>query len=76
MSNRLPDLPLIFEDDSFLIELEQLTEKTVRITRILVFPNNRNGDPKVEQFHDLDLRARRAVIDQINRRYTGRTVKI
>lgn len=69
----LPDLPLIFEDDSYLIELEG-ADHVIRIKRLLVFPGNTNTSPKVVRFGDLDSRARRAVIAQINRRHVGKMV--
>lgn len=70
----LPDLPLVYDGDSFLIELSSPGERVVKITRILVFPDNVNSAPKHEKFSDLDSRARRAVINQINLRYPGRMV--
>lgn len=70
----LPDLPLLHDGDSFLIELESPGDRVIKIHRILIFPDNLNGQPKVEKFGDLDSRARRAVIDQINRRFPGKMV--
>lgn len=75
-TTRLPDLPLVYESDAYLIELGQESERIVRILRLLVFPDNRNGEPKFENFMDLAPSARRAVIEQVNRRYPGRTVKV
>lgn len=69
----LPELPLLHDDDAYLIELEG-AEKVVRIRRILVFPGNVNSQPKVESFGDLDSRARKAVIGQINLRHPGKMV--
>lgn len=69
----LDDLPLFYQDDSYLIELIG-AERVVKIKRILVFPGNQNVSPKVESFGDLDSRARRAVINQINLRHPGKMV--
>lgn len=72
----LPDLPLLHDGDSFLIELETPGDRVIRIRRILVFPDNVNTTPSVMKFADLDSRARRAVIDQINLRHVGKTVHV
>lgn len=70
----LPDLPLLIDGDSYLIEMESPGDHVVRIKRILVFPENVNTTPKSISFGDLDSRIRRAVIAQINRRHTGKMV--
>lgn len=70
----LPDLPLIFEGDSFIITLAPSGTKCVRILRILRYPNNRNGEGIEESFRDLNPEEKAAVIQQINRRHTGKSV--
>lgn len=72
---KLPDLPLIFEDDGYLIELSE-DGPYIRITNILVYCGNSNNDPTETKFFSLSSDAKHAVIAQINRRYPGKVVKV
>jgi hypothetical protein len=70
----LPDLPLLHDGDSFMITLSAVGEKCVKISRIVRYPNNVNSHGVEENFRDLDLETKRAVIQQVNRRCVGKTV--
>lgn len=70
----LPPLPLLHNDDSFIVDLETVGLRCVRILRILRYRHNQNTEGTEERFHDLDYDTRRAVIAQINRRHVGKTV--
>jgi len=74
MSTLYPPLPLIFNDDSFLIEVEDAGPKTLRVLRITRFAHNQNTTGTDEHFFDLEPEVRRAMIKQINRRHVGRTI--
>ncbi len=70
----LPPLPLIHNDDSFIIDLEPVGVKCVRILRIIRYAHNQNTTGAEEHLSDLDPETRRAVIQQINRRHVGKTI--
>ncbi len=72
----LPPLPLLHEGDSYVIYLKSVGEKCVRIVTIHRFANNQNVEGVEEDFRDLDLETKKAVIKQINRRHVGKTVLI
>lgn len=74
MRPTLPDLPLLYEDDSYIITLSEVGTKCVKILRIIRYPRNQNTQGVEENFKDLDYMTKRAVIDQINKRCVGRTV--
>lgn len=72
----LTSLPLLHECDSFYIYCLEEGEKTIRISYIERFPGNISVSPTRESFGDLDERTRRAVIQQVNRRYIGKVVRV
>ena len=74
MRPQLPDLPLLYEDDSYIISLANVGTKCFRILRIIRYPRNQNTRGVEENFKDLDYMTKRAVIEQINKRCVGRTV--
>lgn len=57
-----------------MITLLVVGEKCVRISRIVRYPNNVNSHGVEENFRDLDLETKRAVIQQVNRRCVGKMV--
>ena len=71
----LPDLPLLHDGDAFVITLEGVSPRCVRIVRIIRYPNNENGDGFDTSFHDLPPEAKHAVTRQINRRHVGKTIR-
>jgi hypothetical protein len=76
MRPTLTPLPLIFDGDSFIIDMEAVGLKCVRILRIIRYPHNQNTTGVEEHFHDLTPDAKRAIIRQINRRHVGKSVII
>lgn len=70
-----PNLPLLHNGDSFVLTLEPISLKIIHLTRIIRYPNNENGDGVEESFRDLDVETKRAIIQQINRRYVGKTIQ-
>jgi hypothetical protein len=46
----------------------------VRLVSVVRYPDNVDGDGVHEQFRDLDPETKARVIQQINRRYQGKTV--
>lgn len=70
-----PCIPLIFDDDSWEIYVED-SASALRISRLLRFANNRNVAPVELKFLDASPETRRAIIQQIQRRYPGRVVKV
>jgi hypothetical protein len=69
-------VPLIHESDSFYIYVLHDSPTSVRICYIERFPGNVSVQPTKEQFYDLDPGTRRAVISQVNRRYSGKVVRV
>lgn len=69
----LPPLPLLHEDDSFVLHL---SDEPLRLTRIVRYESNRNVDGTALSFSSLDDGTRRAIIQQVQRRYPGRTVRV
>lgn len=74
MSDSKP-IPLLHAGDSYYIYCED-DPPCIRILYIERFPGNVNVEPTREQFGDLDFRTKRAVIEQVNRRYTGKVVRV
>lgn len=68
-------VPLIYEGDSYLLYVTELSDRQVHLSRIEMFPSNLNVAPTQEKFFDLTPPCRREVIAQINRRFPGRTVR-
>lgn len=69
-----PILPLVHDNDSFEISIEVLSPSRVRILTIIRHENNANNTGTLISFRDLSPDTKRAVIQQVNRRYIGRSV--
>lgn len=69
----LPPLPLLHNDDSFILRLE---EPPLRLVSIERYSSNRNVEGEAVLFFQLDEESRRAVLQQIHRRYPGKVVKV
>lgn len=76
MSNSFETLPLLYNGDSFIIELSPVGQNSVKVESITRFPDNQNTDGVHEQFRDLDPETKRAVITQINRRHHNKVVRV
>lgn len=76
MVNPSRSIPFIHEGDSYFIYCTELDPHTVRLDYLERFPGNSGVSPTKENFFDLDPQTRRAVIAQINRRYSGKVVKV
>jgi hypothetical protein len=70
----LRPLPLLYEGDSYLIYLKEVGTRCVKILTIHRFRHNQNTEGVEENFRDLDLDTKRAVVQQINRAHVGRTI--
>lgn len=75
MSASNDNVPLLHDGDAYIIYVEVL-EKTVIVKSIRRYLDNRNADPTEEDFRDLPPQAKAAVIQQINRRYQGKFVRV
>ena len=71
----LPNLPLLHDGDSFLLLLAD-EGRSIRLTAIQRFENNINSEPMEVKFFSLDETTRHAVLQQIRRRYPGRTILV
>lgn len=71
----LPNLPLLYDGDSYLIHLDE-DHGHIRLLFIERFANNENSEPDIIPFFYLDERGRHLVMQQIQRRYPGRSVKV
>lgn len=71
----IDSIPLLHNDDSYILDVEVVSPRLVLLQRILRFVGNHNVDPTDERFFDLDPATRREIIKQINRRYPGKTVQ-
>ena len=69
----LPPLPLLHDPDSFVIYLDDSPLRILSITR---FSNNQNTQGEQVLFYSLDEETRRAVLQQINRRYPGKVIRV
>lgn len=72
----LPPLPLIHEDDTYILYLSEVSQKTLRLEGILFYPGNTNVEPTAVSFRDLDKKAKDACIAQVNRRHVGKSVLV
>lgn len=70
----LPPLPMTLDGDSYIIYLGEIGTKCVKILQLHRFPHNDSRSGCVEAFSDLTPDAKRAIIQQVNRRYIGKTV--
>lgn len=71
----LPDLPLLHDGDGYVLSLSEHGRDLLLLT-LLRYENNENSDPLSLKFFDLDERGRAAVLQQIQRRYPGRSVRV
>jgi len=70
-------IPLLSNGDAYYIDVTESSRfNELVITAIDCFPNNLNVRPYRVSFMDLDQQTRRAVIEQVNRRFEGRMVKV
>lgn len=69
-------LPLLYNDDGFTVHLTLDDPHSVRITGVVRYTGNVDGNGTHEQFRDLSPEEKRAVVAQVNRRYRGKMVKI
>lgn len=70
-------LPFLYSDgDTYHLELQNEGEKFVRLISITRYLNNQNTMGIAEKFHDLHWHLKKALIEHINRRYPGKTVKV
>lgn len=76
MSSLREQLPLLYEGDSYLLELSCEDDWSVRLHRVVRYENNQNVSGVEENFNDLDSFCKKAVITQIHRRYVGKTIKV
>lgn len=77
MSQLYNAIPLIHEEDSYLIEVEATASPhEVQIVSLQKFPNNLNCVPTLELFCDLDPTTKRKVVEQVNRRFPGKVVRV
>jgi hypothetical protein len=67
-------LPLLYNGDAFVLTLQPEGHHRVRLVSVVRYPDNVDGDGVHEQFRDLDPETKQRVIQQINRRYQGKTV--
>lgn len=67
-------LPLIYDGDSYHLSLST-HEHYVQLHEVVRYDDNQNVRGVALAFRDLPPDAKRAVIQQINRRYSGRMVK-
>jgi hypothetical protein len=67
-------LPLLYNGDAFVLTLQPEGQHRVRLVSVVRYPDNVDGDGVHEQFRDLDPETKARVIQQINRRYQGKTV--
>lgn len=71
---KLPPLPYIHGDDSFILYLTEESDQCLRLCDIYMYRGNQNTDPVWIAFYDLEPRVRDGIIRQIGRKYTGRSV--
>lgn len=74
--SQLPNLPLLHDEDGYIIQLEETSRGGMKLSAILKYENNANVDPLTVSFFHLDERTRHFILQQIQRRYPGRTVSI
>lgn len=71
-----PNIPLLFDGDAYLLTVEPVSPSLVCLTRVLRYDNNVNTDATCVRFFDLSPQCKQAIIQQINRRFRGKTVKV
>lgn len=71
----LTSIPFIYNGDSYTIRGRLIGIEFV-IHDILLYPGNTNVIPTSESFRDLDPQAKKLTIQQINRKYPGKMVKV
>ena len=67
-------LPLLYNGDAFVLTISLVSERQVRLTSVVRYPDNVDGDGVHEQFRDLDPDTKQRIIQQIKRRYLDKTV--
>jgi hypothetical protein len=72
----LEQLPLLYDGDSYILDLQLVNEGNIRLLRIVRYDGNKNVVGVEEKFHDLDTLCKRAVINQIQRRHKGKSVRV
>lgn len=74
MSSSSDTLPLLYNGDAFVLTLQPEGQHRVRLTSVVRYPDNVDGDGVHEQFRDLDPDTKQRIIQQIKRRYFDKTV--
>lgn len=74
MSNSSDVLPLLHNGDAY--ELTLSDANCVSLLRIVRYADNQNVSGTELRFFDLDPETRQAVLNQIRRRYEGKTIKV
>lgn len=69
-------LALVYDGDSFFIDVVGISPRSVKIARVIRFANNQNTEGSVERFADLTPECKRAVIAQVNRKFQGMMVHV
>lgn len=75
-SDKLPPLPYIHGEDSFVLYLVNETALALRLTDIYMYRGNQNIDPVWISFYDLEPRVRDGILRQVGRKYQGRSVLV
>jgi len=76
MSSSSDTLPLLHNGDAFVLTVLPEKAHSVRLVSVVRYPDNVDGDGVHEQFRDLDPDTRQRIIQQINRRFQGKTVLV
>lgn len=73
-SNPLHSIPLTFDGDGYVLDVEVLDSNRVKLLTILRYPNNQTTEPVHERIQDLPQTTRAEIVRQINRKLPGRRV--
>lgn len=74
MSN-LPNLPLVHSGDGYILSLSERGQ-VIYLTEIQRFYDLQNSDPETVPFFSLDEEARHVILQQMQRHYPGRTIRV
>ncbi len=68
-------IPLFFHGDHWTIDVDLVAPNQAKITCLIRYPKNDLANGSFENFKDLEEAAQQAILQQIQRRYRGVTIK-
>lgn len=69
-------IPLIFDGDSYEIHVRETSPSSVLLVSVSRYVGNQNVVPTEESIMHLAQSLRRKIVQQINKRFPGRTITV